>query len=262
MRCLIWSVLGVVVLGCQPEVVAVGVGLAPNIVAFGAACAYPDSTAARNCLADFVIEANACSLVAPLRLTMGAQPFEGEWRRCGPSEPEWGEDEAIRYPKDFVLLGIPGAANPVLALSNRDDPGIAWLLALNPIETGENGAMALEVIRRYSGTGGMMEWCILDIDDNRTLGCWEWPSDLETRARALLVSDETFNRGFLLSRGSGGQAATRLVREDGTIHLWRPVAAIGDPNCCPSRGELRAVFHAANRMVTLVSLTRVGPEEE
>ena len=158
-----------------------------------------------------------------------ARPHVVELRRCA------GENG--RY--EVVLVTEMPVGVTALRFDNFDDPDAKFLERVEPLLLPDvGGRPELLVIWRLSGTGGFVEWCLLGWNGT-ALRCREI-DDVDTPAARLLAADEHFCcKGW------------NVFLSDGRLLLERPVYRKGDPNCCPTRGNLFAQLDARGGRLAL-----------
>ncbi len=145
-----------------------------------------------------------------------------ELRRCTGESPRF----------EVMLVNEAAAGATVVRFDNFDDPGAKFLERVEPMVLPDGGGRPeLLVVWRFHGTGGFIEWCMLRWSAG-ALRCRE-VDDLDAPAGRLLAADEDFCcKGW------------SLLLSDGRLLLQRPVFRKGDPNCCPTRGNLFAQLDA------------------
>jgi hypothetical protein len=156
-------------------------------------------------------------------------PTHVEWLRCGPREAMWTDAGEIAYPSDRLTLTRAGEP-PLLLYSNDDDRGLDELDYVEELHVGTGpGAQLFYSVHSY-GTGNIHDWKVMDRSKGK-LRTWlvETPSH-----RASLRADEHL----------GKQVGAGVERRGATFIETFAVYETHDPNCCPTRGELRVEYEA------------------
>jgi len=190
----------------------------------------------RVCLVRADALASECALVGawPLRHADGVR--RAEWRRCGPAEPEWRDNEAV-YPRHHVLLraGVDEASPVVFAIDNAEEEGIHGFDDVTAVDLDQDGIDELFMVDAIYGTGAFFESCALTVLEGRIV-CWSGP---DFALGSLALGDgETLYKGWIPVAGSPTEATGGPMRIAPGRSLWyfTPIYAPGDPNCCSSVG--------------------------
>jgi hypothetical protein len=195
----------------------------------------------RACLDRSEALASECPLVGDWRARQADGIHRAEWRRCGPPEPEWQDDQPI-YPRHHVLLraGTDEASPVVFAIDNAEEEGIHGFVDVTVVDLDQDGADELFLLDAIYGTGAMFEACALTVRDGRIL-CWSGP-DYSLGSLALREGEALYKGWIPVAGpppGAGGSdtmSDTMRVMPGRSLWFFTPIYAEGDPNCCASVG--------------------------
>jgi hypothetical protein len=179
-------------------------------------------------------------------------PYRVERRHCNAQEltgfdvpkSQWVQNEHLEMGYDFLLVLKP----PLNELVHGELEEGAYY-SVEAISLGNREYLAVN--GQVWGTSGDHAWCLLAQQGDGQFSCWhEQKGDLGNHLRTSLQSDERAKAGWTIA-GKGGR-----------VFMESYVEALGDANCCPSRGKIQVELTPKDGVLLWSKVTRLASDNE